>query len=123
MLAPNELVATRPMCDNAAAASRVVVVLPLVPEISATARPEARCASSSGSILRPSHPPMTEPSPRPAALESAAAVFDTLVATLARKGILPSVTGDEVTRPAGHIELPAAARVTTPFFLCVVFHP
>src|SRR5690242_14206010 len=105
MFAPNELVATRPMCDTAAAASRVVVVLPLVPEMRATARPEARCASRSGSILRPIHPPMTEPSPRPAALESAAAVFDTPVATLARKGILPSVTGDEATRPGGHIEL------------------
>src|SRR3954452_1492279 len=111
MLAPNELVATRPMCDSAAAASRVVVVLPLVPEMSATARPEARCASRSGSILRPIHPPMTEPSPRPAALESAAAVFDTLVATLARVGFFPPVRGDEVPRPAGKRWLTAARRL------------
>src|SRR3954470_30008 len=111
MFAPNELVATRPMCDRAAAASRVVVVLPLVPEMSATALPEARCASRSGSILRPIHPPMTEPSPRPAALESAAAVFDTLVATLARMGILPSVTGDEATRLAAYLGLMAARKL------------
>src|SRR3954447_25461741 len=92
MLAPNELVATGPSTPSAAAVSRVVVVLPLVPDTSAIARPVARWLSRSGSILRPIQPPMTEPSPRPAALESAAAVFDTEVATLARRGIFPSVT-------------------------------
>jgi hypothetical protein len=57
---------------------------------------------------------MTEPSPRPAALERAAAVFDTLVATLARMGILPSVTGDEVTRPAGNRRVGGGAQATQP---------
>ena len=66
--------------------------------------------------MRPIHPPMTEPSPRPAALESAAAVLDTLVATLARRGILPSVTGDEATRLTGYIELMAARRVPKPLW-------
>ena len=97
MLAPNELVATGPSTPSAAAVSRVVVVLPLVPETSATARPAARLRSRSGSILSPIQPPMTEPSPRPAARESAAAVRETEVATLALMGILPSVT--EATVP------------------------
>src|ERR671917_63569 len=92
MLAPKELVATGPSTPSAAAVSRVVVVLPLVPDTSAMARPAARFRSRSGSIFRPSQPPITEPSPRPAARESAAAVRDTDVATLARRGILPSVT-------------------------------
>src|SRR5688572_27239862 len=92
MFAPYEFVATRPSTPTAAAVSRVVVVLPFVPETSATARPDERWASRSGSILRPIQPPITEPSPRPAALESAAAVFDTEVATLAMRGIFPSVT-------------------------------
>src|SRR4029453_12970611 len=92
MLAPNELVATGPSTPSAAAVSRVVVVLPLVPETRAIARPAARFFSRSGSILRPIQPPITEPSPRPAARDSAAAVRDTEVATLARRGIFPSVT-------------------------------
>src|SRR4051794_24196541 len=92
MFAPNELDATVPSTSIEALVSRVVVVLPLVPDTSAIDRPDARWASRSGSILRPIHPPMTEPSPRPAALESAAAVFDTDVATLARRGNFPSVT-------------------------------
>ena len=70
----------------------MVVVLPLVPETSAIARPADRWASRSGSIFRPIHPPITEPSPRPAARESAAAVRDTELATLARRGIFASVT-------------------------------
>ena len=70
----------------AAAVSRVVVVLPLVPETSATWRPAARCASRFGSIIRPIQPPITDPSPRPAARDRAAAVFDTDEATLARSG-------------------------------------
>ena len=55
------------------------------------ARP-ARWASRSGSIFRPIQPPITEPSPRPAARDSAAAVRDTELATLARRGIFASVT-------------------------------
>ena len=81
-----------PSTPTAAAVSRVVVVLPLVPETRAMARPAARWASRSGSILRPIHPPITEPSPRPAARDSAAAVRDTELATLARRGIFASVT-------------------------------
>src|SRR5690349_15253973 len=96
MLAPKELVATGPSTPRAAAVNRVVVVLPLVPETNAIARPAARFRSRSGSILRPIHPPITEPSPRPAARESAAAVRDTEVATLARRGIFPSVTATRV---------------------------
>src|SRR6187549_3430713 len=96
MLAPKELVATGPSTPRAAAVNRVVVVLPLVPDTSAIARPAARFLSRSGSILRPIHPPITEPSPRPAARESAAAVRDTEVATLARRGNFPSVTATRV---------------------------
>src|SRR5689334_25196099 len=98
MLAPKELVATGPRTPRAAAVKRVVVVLPLVPDTSAMARPAARCASRSGSIFRPIQPPMTEPSPRPAARDSAAAVRDTELATLARRGIFGSVTRSEERR-------------------------
>ncbi|GAA3761417.1 hypothetical protein GCM10022379_31600 [Micromonospora maritima] len=42
--------------------------------------------------MRPIQPPITEPSPRPAARDSAAAVRDTELATFARKGIFASVT-------------------------------
>jgi len=99
MFAPKELVATLPSTPTAAVASRVVVVLPLVPETRAMARPAARCASSSGSILRPIQPPMTEPSPRPAARDRAAAVRDTELATFARRGILASVTRARLLHP------------------------
>src|SRR3954447_19568669 len=99
MLAPNELVATGPSTPSAAAVSRVVVVLPLVPDTSAIARPVARLRSRSGSILRPIQPPITEPSPRPAARESAAAVRDTELATLVRRGIFPPVARARVRDP------------------------
>ncbi|BCJ61162.1 hypothetical protein Jiend_45840 [Micromonospora endophytica] len=66
--------------------------MPLVPETSAMARPAERWASNSGSILRPIQPPITEPSPRPAARDKAAAVRDTELATFARRGIFASVT-------------------------------
>src|SRR5262249_47823053 len=91
MFAPSEFVATGPRTPRAAAVSRVVVVLPLVPETSAIFRPAARWESRSGSILRPIHPPITDPSPRPAARESAAAVFATVVAMRARNGTELSV--------------------------------
>src|SRR5512139_3014874 len=97
MLAPKELVATRPRTPTAA--SRVVVVLPFVPDTSAMARPDDRWASRSGSILRPIQPPITEPSPRPAARDSAAAVRDTELATLARMGIFASVTRARLPDP------------------------
>jgi hypothetical protein len=92
MLAPYALVATRPSVPSAAAVSLVVVVLPFVPDTRATARPAARWLSSPGSILRPIQPPITEPSPRPAARERAAAVRETELATFARMGIFGSVT-------------------------------
>src|SRR6266536_5067172 len=95
MLAPNELVATGPRTPRAAVVSRVVVVFQLVPEISAISRPVARWASRSGSMIMPSRPPMTEPSPRPVARDSAAAPRDTEVASLARSG-LRLVTGTRV---------------------------
>src|SRR5947207_7185202 len=87
MLAPRELVATGPSTPIAAAVSRVVVVLPLVPDTSAICRPEARWASRSGSMISPSRPPITEPSPRPVARDSAAAPRETVVASRARSGL------------------------------------
>src|SRR3954447_20146979 len=91
MLAPRLLVATGPSTPIAAAVSRVVVVLPLVPEISAISRPAASSASRLGSIMRPIRPPMTDPSPRPVARDSAAAPRDSEEASLARIGSLLSV--------------------------------
>ena len=88
MLAPSELVATSPSTPSAAAVSRVVVVLPLVPEISAICRPAARLASRFGSIIRPILPPMTDPSPRPVARDSAAALRETDEASFDRSGFL-----------------------------------
>src|SRR3954447_3549332 len=92
MFAPYPLVATGPSTPRAAAVSRVVVVLPLVPDTSAIARPADRWDSSSGSIFSPIQPPITDASPLPARRESAAAVRDTELAALARRGIFPSVT-------------------------------
>src|SRR4051812_14154495 len=86
MLAPNELVATSPRTPSAAAVRRVVVVLPLVPEISAISRPAARLARRLGSIIRPILPPMTAPSPRPVARDRAAALRETDEASLDRSG-------------------------------------
>ncbi len=106
MLAPSELVATWPSTPIAAAVSRVVVVLPLVPETRATCRPAARWLSRSGSILSPIQPPITAPSPRPATRDSAAAVLDTEVASLARNG--SSGTGEAVARLAGRGTPPGA---------------
>src|SRR5262245_61222625 len=101
MFAPNELVATVPRLPSAAAVSRVVVVLPLVPETSATCRPAARFASRFGSIIRPSLPPMTDPSPRPVTRDSTAAVRDTELASLVRSGNFGSVTGRGYRTPVG----------------------
>ncbi len=49
---------------SAAASSRVVVVLPLVPLTSATALPRASTPRSPGSSISPTLPPMTEPPPK-----------------------------------------------------------
>src|SRR6266498_5192775 len=91
MLAPRLFVATSPSTPIAAAVSRVVVVLPLVPEISAICRPAARLASRFGSSISPILPPITEPSPRPAARDRAAALRDRELAILARSGSFLSV--------------------------------
>src|SRR4051812_34438521 len=91
MLAPRLLVATGPRTPIAAAVRRVVVVLPLVPEIRAIWRPVASSASRLGSIMRPMRPPMTDPSPRPVARDSAAAPRDSEEASFARIGSLESV--------------------------------
>src|SRR5215468_11205084 len=89
MLAPNEFVATGPSTPSAAAVSRVVVVFPLVPEISAIRRPSARWVSRAGSIIMPIRPPMTEPSPRPATRERAATPLVTDAANVVRIDFLP----------------------------------
>src|SRR5262245_55307424 len=106
MLAPRLLVATGPSTPIAAAVSLVVVVFPLVPDTSAISRPAARFASRLGSTMSPIRPPMTEPSPRPVARESAAAPRVSDVANLARSGSLFSVislspgSGGQPTLPA-----------------------
>src|SRR4029450_5219622 len=92
MLAPKELVATGPSTPRRAAVNRVVVVLPLVADTRAMARPAARGASRCGAVFRPIQPP-----PRPAPPDTAAAVRDPELATLARRGIFRSVTRGEGT--------------------------
>src|SRR5215831_16790420 len=66
--------------------SRVVVVLPLVPVTRTTCRPAASSDSRSGSSRRLMTPPMTEPSPLPASLDTVAAAPPTVVASRARIG-------------------------------------
>jgi len=46
--------------------------LPLVPETSTTRRPAANRLSAAGSMARVTRPPMIDPLPRPARLDSAA---------------------------------------------------
>ncbi len=104
MLAPNELVATSPSTPSAAAVSRVVVVLPLVPEINAILRPTARLASRFGSIMSPILPPMTAPSPRPVARDRAAALRETEVASFDRSGFF-WLTGANVSDSGSKIRL------------------
>src|SRR5438046_138920 len=107
MLAPRLFVATSPSTPKAAAVSRVVVVLPLVPETSAICRPAARLASRFGSTISPIRPPMTEPSPRPVARDSAAALRVRDVASLVRRGSLGSFIGaDPTVRHAGGLQPP-----------------
>src|SRR5262245_46390209 len=88
MFAPSEFVATSPSTPIAAAVSRVVGVFPLVPDTNAMSRPVERFARRSGSIISPSRPPITEPSPRPVTRDNAAAPRDTDDASLARSGFL-----------------------------------
>ena len=66
MLAPVVLETTvRPAPSRAAASSRVVVVLPLVPVTTATRRPRPSSVRRPGSTARPARPPITVPLPRP----------------------------------------------------------
>ncbi|GLY93466.1 hypothetical protein Acsp02_07220 [Actinoplanes sp. NBRC 103695] len=60
--------------------------------------------------MSPIQPPITEPSPRPAAREIAAAVRETELATFARMGIFPSVTVATVPEPDRPSMRPASAR-------------
>src|SRR5690606_39118834 len=114
MLAPNELVATGPSTPIAAVVSRVVVVLPLVPEISAIRRPAARWASRSGSISIPRRPPMTDPSPRPVARDRAPALRDTALASFARSGSRGLVEAPSVTSAAYRPAAPAGPAAAPP---------
>lgn len=84
MLAPSALETTGPAALRASASSRVVVVLPLVAETSTTSRWVASAASRSGSSLRATRPPITDPLPRPAARDTAAAALPAVTASLAR---------------------------------------
>src|SRR5690606_37577357 len=88
MFAPKELVATGPAASRAAAVNLVVVVLPLVPDINATCRPAASIVSRRGSMVNPTLPPITDPSPRPLTRDRVAAVRSMAVANLARAGRL-----------------------------------
>lgn len=101
MLAPRALETTGPAARSASAISRVVVVFPLVALTSTTSRWSARVASRSGSSLRAILPPITEPLPRPAFWERAAATLPAVTAILAR-------AGSEASRaPVGSDSVPA----------------
>ncbi len=85
MLAPNAFDATcSPSDSSAALISRVVVVLPFVPVTRTTCLPAASIPSRPGSSRSAMTPPMTEPSPRPASLETRPAAPPMVVATRAR---------------------------------------
>src|SRR6201986_590761 len=75
-----------PSGASAAVISLLVVVLPLVPVTSTHWRPAASWDSRPGASRRLMLPPMTEPSPRPARREAAAADLPAVVAIRARKG-------------------------------------
>ncbi len=94
MLAPSALETTGPAARSASAISRVVVVLPLVAETRTTSRCCASRARRSGSSLRATLPPITDPLPRPAARDTAAAAFPAVTASLARGdsgSVLPAI--------------------------------
>ena len=84
MLAPSALETTGPAARSASAISRVVVVLPLVADTRTTSRCCASRASRSGSSLSATWPPITDPLPRPAARDTAAAALPAVTASLAR---------------------------------------
>ena len=85
-LAPAELVLTGPRVDRAAASSRVVVVLPLVPETATDWWPAAMSSRARWSMARVTRPPMTEPSPAPTQREASAMARPAMAATRVRRG-------------------------------------
>ncbi len=86
MFAPSALETTGPAARSASAISRVVVVLPLVALTRTTSRCSARVFSRSGSSLSATLPPITDPLPRPAFWDSAAAILPAVTAIFARAG-------------------------------------
>ena len=81
-----------PSTPSAAAVSRVVVVLPLVPETRAICAAGGEVGQQVGVDLQADPAADHRAVAAPAARDSAAAVRDTEVATLARRGIFASVT-------------------------------
>jgi hypothetical protein len=98
MFAPSAFDTTGPAARRASAISRVVVVLPFVAETSTTSRCCASRPSSSGSSLSATLPPITDPLPRPAARDTAAAALPAVTASLAR-GVSGSELPDIVLDP------------------------
>jgi hypothetical protein len=85
-LAPAEFVLTGPRDASAAARSRLVVVLPLVPDTTTDWWPAAMSSSARWSMARVTRPPMTEPSPAPTQREASAMARPAMAATRVRRG-------------------------------------
>lgn len=97
MLAPSAFDTTGPAAVSASAISRVVVVLPFVADTRITSRCCASRPSRSGSSLSATRPPITDPLPRPAARDTAAAALPAVTASLARGdngSVLPAIVLD-----------------------------
>ncbi len=117
MLAPRALETTSPPARRASATSRVVVVLPLVAEIRTTSRCPASRDSSSGSNFRATRPPITDPLPRPAARDTAAAALPAVTASLARadSGVLSDIVlAPPCPRPMTSLSRSAAVLAPRP---------
>src|ERR1044072_5491930 len=111
MLAPSAWEAPGPAARSASAISRVVVVLPLVADTRITSRWFASLLSRSGSRRRATLPPITDPLPRPAAFDTAAAALPAVTAHFA-----PGDSGSEfppiVSRSSPHTGAAPAPRGT-----------
>src|SRR5450759_3800620 len=92
MLAPPALLATGPRVASAATSSRVVVVLPLVPETQATTRSAASSTSSPGCSSSVIRPPITSPEPRRSSREDWDAAVPASTARLLRTPIATALT-------------------------------
>lgn len=115
MLAPSALETTGPLARSASAISRVVVVLPFVADTRMTSKCRASRASRSGSSLSATRPPITDPLPRPAARDTAAAALPAVTASLARGdsgSVLPAIVFDPPC-----IRRPPALRLPVERFL------